>query len=160
MKTLRRFDIRDRYYFVTVVTHERRPILIGSTQMLWECWKYENPLAWVILPDHFHMILKIDDLSISQVMHNFKITFSRHFRDEHKLKGKIWQNRFWDHIIRDQNDMNRHIDYIHYNPVKHKLINDPFKYEHSSLELFYKEGLYERCWGIKEELTFNDNFGE
>ena len=92
-------------------------------------------------------------------MHNFKITFSRNYRDMY-APGKVWQDRFWDHIMRNQEDMNRHLDYIHYNPVKHGLVNDPFLYENSSLKKFYQNGYYQRDWGIKEEVEFKRGFGE
>ena len=160
MKTLRRYDIRDRFYFIVVVTNERKPILAGSEQLFWSCWKFPQPEAWVILPDHFHMIVKVEDISISDIMHNFKITFSRYLRDKFDLKGKVWQNRFWDHIIRNQDEMNLYTDYIHYNPVKHKLAVDPFTYQYSSLNLYYENGLYARDWGVKEKIIFDGEFGE
>jgi putative transposase len=93
-------------------------------------------------------------------MHKFKITYSRRFRDKYKISGKIWQNRFWDHIIRDQKDMNRHLDYIHYNPVKHGITNDPFIYEHSSLGKYHSDGYYQRDWGVVDKIDIKGEFGE
>jgi len=63
MKTLRRFDIRNRYYFVTVVTYNRQQLLTDDIELFWQCWKIKKLHAWVILPDHFHVIIKIDDKS-------------------------------------------------------------------------------------------------
>lgn len=93
------------------------------------------------------------------MLHGFKIRYYHEWARQ-AGKGKIWQNRFWDHIIRDQDDMNRHLDYIHYNPVKHGLVDDPFLYEYSSLNLFYKHGYYQRDWGVKEEPIIEGEFGE
>ncbi|MDP2728820.1 MAG: transposase, partial [Dehalococcoidia bacterium] len=63
-----------------------------------------------------------------------------------KEKG-IWQRRFWEHVIRDQTDFNRHCDYIHYNPVKHGLVNSPLEWKHSSFRKFVEKGLYRQDWG-------------
>jgi len=59
----------------------------------------------------------------------------------------LWQWRFWEHQIRGQEDFNRHCDYIHYNPVKHGLVDDPKKWEYSTLHRFIRHGLYEQEWG-------------
>ena len=159
MKTLRRFDIRQTYYFITVATHKRERLLLRDTGLFWNCWKNVDINTWVILPDHFHLLLLIENVGISKIIHNFKITYSRRYRDRYR-KGRVWQNRFWDHIIRNQVDMNRHIDYIHYNPVKHRLTDDPFAYEHSSLNKYFAEGYYQRDWGVKEKLQFDGDYGE
>jgi putative transposase len=160
MKTLRRFDIRDRYYFITTITYKRRPILLKDIDLFWRCWDFEKPLAWVLLPDHFHVIIKIRKVSISIIMHDYKIIYFRRYRDKYNCGGKIWQNRFWDHIIRDPQDMKRHLDYTHYNPVKHGFVNDPFLYEHSSLKGYHHQGFYQRDWGVDDKIFEKDNFGE
>jgi putative transposase len=73
-------------------------------------------------------------------------------------EGMIWQRRFWEHLIRDEKDFNRHCDYIHYNPVKHGLIDDPKKWECSSILQFIEEGLYPQDWGdsVGEEILSMD----
>jgi len=159
MKTLRRFDLRNRQYFITVVTCNRERILLNDIDLFWHCWENAPPDVWVIMPDHFHAIIKVDKISISDVMHKFKKMYSRRFRNNYR-KGRVWQNRFWDHAIRNQDDLNRHIDYIHYNPVKHGIILDPFEYKHSSLNIYYDDDYYNRDWGIKEKLEFEGEYGE
>jgi putative transposase len=74
--------------------------------------------------------------------------------------GRVWQNRFWDHLIRDARDYDNHFHYIHYNPVKHGYVNDPFKHEYSSLHKYYKQGFYDRDWGVREEIEIKGDFGE
>jgi len=61
-----------------------------------------------------------------------------------------WQKRFYDHLIRDDIDMKHHLDYIHYNPVKHGLMEDPFEYHYYSLNEWIKRGDYEISWGSVE----------
>ncbi len=113
----------------------------------------------VVLPDHFHVIVRSRDVAISNIMHDFKIRYSKRFRDLYR-DGRVWQNRFWDHVIRDQRDMNKHVDYIHYNPVRHGIVDDPFDYEHSSLQRWFEEGYYPRNWGVQKEISFTGDFGE
>lgn len=77
----------------------------------------------------------------------------------HKKKERgIWQRRFWEHRIRDQEDFNRHCDYIHYNPVKHGLVDLPVEWKHSSFRKFVEKGLYHESWGqmVERELMEMD----
>lgn len=159
MKNLKRYDIKNADYFITIVTYKRRNILHDDIDLFWNCWKIVTPKAWVILPDHFHVILNNRNNSISELIHNFKIKYSRLFRSKYG-PGRVWQNRFWDHIIRDREDLNHHIDYIHYNPVKHEFVNNPFKYEYSSLNKYYDNGMYERNWGVEKNIEFDNEYGE
>jgi putative transposase len=67
-----------------------------------------------------------------------------------RLKKKergIWQRRFWEHMIREETDLNRHRDYIHYNPVKHGLAASPQEWPYSSFKRFVRQGLYPSDWG-------------
>jgi putative transposase len=74
--------------------------------------------------------------------------------------GRLWQLRFWDHIIRNEKDMNHHIDYIHYNPVKHGLVKRPIDYEYSSFCEFVAEGYYSSDWGVVGKVETGGEFGE
>jgi putative transposase len=159
MKTLRRYDIRNRDYFITVVTQDRLPILLKDIDLFWQAMEGINLKAWAIMPDHFHIIMRIDDRSISDTIHRFKIKYSRYYRMKYG-KGKVWQNRFFDHTIRDQKDMNRHLDYIHFNPVKHGICKKPIDYPHSSSKKFCEDGFYEESWGSGEIIEFEGGFGE
>ena len=78
---------------------------------------------------------------------------------KNKREKGIFQRRYWEHTIRDENDLNIHLNYIHYNPVKHgyaKSVND---WEYSSFHKFVKNGLYDISWGsntdIKEIIDLN-----
>ena len=74
--------------------------------------------------------------------------------------GRTSQNRFWDHIIRDQNDFNRHVDYIHYNPVKHGFVEEPGNWPHTSFHEYLADGLYSSDWGCRPSSAFEGDFGE
>ncbi len=159
MKSLRRYQLKNRYYFITAVTHNRQPILLNNINFFWKSWKTIQPIAWVILQDHFHVMLNVEQQEILKIMHSFKRTYTWNY-NQTVAKGKVWQNRYWDHIIRDKNDFNNHLDYIHYNPVKHKFIDDPFTYNHSSLMKYFEGGYYQRDWGNKIRFDSDKSFGE
>ena len=164
-KLLRYFEIGNQY-FITAVTHKRQPILTDSSAIISKCLnkmliKHRTKLiAWVILPDHFHILINPQG-HVDSFMHDFKLSFGAYFRKENGMSsGRIWQARYWDHIIRNQDDLNNHIDYIHFNPVKHGLVDSPFDWKDSSIHDYSKKGYYEGGWGVKKELSFSGSFGE
>ena len=77
-------------------------------------------------------------------------------------EAALWQRRFWEHQIRDEKDLQRHINYIHYNPVKHELVQNTADWPWSTYHRFVKEGFY----GGKGNDDFialpddSDSFGE
>ncbi|MBI5266698.1 MAG: transposase [candidate division Zixibacteria bacterium] len=150
MKSLRRFHIPGASYFVTVVTCGRRRFLLENLDLFWHGWDTVALDAWVVLPDHFHAIVRPDPKTISQALQSFKLRFSRRYFQRHG-KTTLWQNRFWDHVIREEMDMAAHLDYIHYNPVHHGLVSSPFDYANSSLMNWYEKGAYAQDWGVTVE---------
>ena len=64
-----------------------------------------------------------------------------------KNEQAIWQHRYWEHLLRDEDDYARHVEYIHYNPVKHGYAASPAEWEFSSFRGFVKEGTYPEDWG-------------
>lgn len=161
----RYFYNEDSLVFITVVTNERTPFLVENIDLLRESFKtskYNFEIyAAVILPEHFHVILKpqyIEQIPkiISSIKYYFskKIEYKKENKRESELKRKekgVWQRRYYDHIIRNQEDLNKHLDYIHYNPVKHNLVNAVKDWKYSSFNKFVKLGLYEIDW-----CNFND----
>jgi putative transposase len=109
-------------------------------------------LAYVILPDHLHWLLKVQvhtGENFSTVMQSIKRNFTLNYKDAHNIDTplQLWQPRFWDHIIRDQEDMNNHFDYIHYNPVKHGYAARPEDWSHSTYHFWLERGYYTIGWG-------------
>ena len=158
-------------FFFTVVTYQRAPIFKdnASVGLLRESLRstiarYPFTLdAIVVLPDHLHAIwtLPENDSDFSTRWKRVKATFSRQYQsvegqisDSMRRKGERgnWQRRFWEHTIRDQEDFNRHSDYIHYNPVKHGLVSCASEWEHSSFRRFVARGLYPQDWGREPTL--------
>ncbi len=69
------------------------------------------------------------------------------------MKGEqeIWQRRYWEHTCKDQDDLNTHVEYIHYNPVKHGYVTEPCLWEHSSFRKYVEDGVYEMDWATRGE---------
>lgn len=167
MSNLRRYYATGNYYFITSVTINRAPILVQNIDLYRQaidrtCRRFNlEILAWVVLPDHLHLILDPNSNNLPDVMKMFKQDFGFIYRQRIGARtGRVWQLRFWDHIIRDQNDMNLHVDYIHYNPVKHRLVRAVREYAHSSFADYVREGFYQLDWGDMEEIRFEGEFGE
>ena len=178
MPNYRRSYLKGGTYFFTVATYRRHPIFKkeSAVELLMACFKLvsaEYPFrvdAMVILPDHLHCIwtLPDSDFDFSVRWKRLKACFSRNYacsrkadvsESMHKKREKgIWQRRFWEHCIRDQEDFNRHCDYIHYNPVKHELVNLPMEWKYSSFKRFVRNGLYPEAWGqtVRRELMEMD----
>lgn len=117
--------------------------------------------AYCILPDHLHALIQLprNDTRYSMRVRAFKTFFTQSYlksggtevdglrvRRKRNERG-IWQQRFWEHTIRDTDDFNRHFDYIHYNPVKHDLVPDPALWEWSSFGRYVRKGWYDDTCG-------------
>ena len=146
MTNIRRHFQPNEIVFMTHVTFKSMPVLVENSGILHQLLEIIEKIssvqiiAWVILPDHFHLLADIGDEDISRLMTKVKLSFSTKYRISKGIKsGRVWQYRFWDHIIRDQDDMNRHIDYIHYNPVKHGYVGKPGDWEMSSFRKYSDE---------------------
>ena len=125
--------------------------------------------AMVVLPDHLHAVwtLPEGDAAFATRWRHIKSAFSRALPTIEPISGSraakgergIWQRRFWEHTIWDENDFARHIDYIHINPVKHRLVTRVRDWPYSSFHRMVKLRIYPEDWaGDVRELT--GDFGE
>ncbi|MCH8505547.1 MAG: transposase [Ectothiorhodospiraceae bacterium] len=154
-------------YFFTVVTYGRRPVFedpvaVNALRTAMRQTMRRRPFvidAIVVLPDHLHAIWTLPEgdadystrwsiikRSVSlQLPHASRppSTPSRTRRRERTL----WQRRYWEHLIRDEDDLRRHVDYVHYNPVRHGLGASPAEWPHGSFRRAVARGLYPVGWG-------------
>ena len=115
--------------------------------------------AWVVLPDHLHCLwtLPPDDHDFPLRWRTIKALFSRavpHAQPRRaslvrKREAGIWQRRYWEHTIRDERDYAAHMDYIHFNPVKHGLAGHPGEWAFSSFSRCVALGVYPGDWGCE-----------
>jgi putative transposase len=155
-------------YFFTVIAFRRRPVLCDDVirHALRDAFvrtRTRLPFAvdaMVLLPDHLHCIwtLPEDDFDYSARWAQIKHHVSYVCRDRYGIgarsqaqRGKreslIWQRRFYEHMIRNENDMERHADYIHFNPVKHGLVERVAAWPHSTFHRYVRNGVYAEDWG-------------
>ncbi|WP_447553345.1 REP-associated tyrosine transposase [Vreelandella sp. EE22] len=159
MATYRRALIPGGTYFFTVVTHDRLPLFAHETniRVLGRALRRVRKAlpftmdAFVILPDHLHCIwtLPDDDADYSSRWRDLKKTASREFVLP-KAGQRAWQRGFWEHVIRDEQDWQRHMDYIHYNPVKHGYASAPSQWRWSSFTQCVAKGWYASDWGTQQ----------
>ena len=149
-------------YFFTVTLADRRSSAlveyIGSLRAAFRLTRNERPFmidAIVVLPDHLHAIVTLPsgDSDFSGRWRRIKSAFSRRVvaagvAAERNVKGEytLWQRRFWEHTIRDDDDLARHVDYIHFNPMKHRLVSRVRDWPYSSFHLYVKRGLLPEDW--------------
>ena len=167
MSVLKRYYFDGQIYFVTNVTYNRQGILIDNIDILWTAFKNAKMkipfdlIGYVFLPNHFHVIIDPGKYNLSDIMHRIKLSFSSLYRKRNNLyKAQVWQKRFWDHVIRNQDDLNRHLDYIHYNPVKHGYVKNPILWQETSFHKFIKDGYYSGDWGVNMGIDLEGDFGE
>jgi putative transposase len=110
----------------------------------------------VILPDHLHCLWRLPEKekNFSTRWRLIKRYFSMEINTaiNHRKEKEVWQRRFWEHVIRDEDDWKNHMDYIHYNPVKHQLVQSPGDWQHSSFHYWVEKGIYEKNWGLMEPI--------
>jgi len=162
MPNYKRKKLLGGYYFFTVVTHQRQAFLTDKIardrlRSVWQHVSVCHPFkttALCLMPDHLHCIWKLPDgdWDYSKRWSLIKRGFTRQWlmdggnekgqtlsRTKERRRG-VWQRRFWEHCIRDEDDLVKHIHYIHYNPVKHKLVDRPGDWQWSTFHRYKTAG--------------------
>jgi putative transposase len=180
MADYRRYYVPGGTVFFTIVTKERARFLCTALarrilrEKLRECrarWPFRVD-AIVLLPDHLHCVFSLPpgDVNYSRRWAWIKKEFTKCYlaeggreqavsapRQQRGDRG-VWQPRFWEHQVRDEHDFEQHLDYIHYNPVKHGLAACPKDWPFSSFRRWVGRGVYPLNWacGLVESLRFED----
>jgi putative transposase len=178
----RRARIDGGTYFFTVTTFRRQPFLTdadvraalraGIARV-----RTTHPFiigAWALLPDHMHAVwtLPPNDRDFSTRWRVIKRTVTQQCRARlHRpewmtprralrQQSTLWQHRFWEHTVRDELDFERHVNYIHWNPVKHGYVRQVADWPYSSFRRYVKQGLLPRNWGGTGAEEDDADFGE
>ena len=168
MPKYRRLYVPGGAVFLTVVTHERRPLFkdprnIERLRQAATTVMAEMPFAFeaaVVLHDHFHVLWTMPegDTNYSKRMGRLKVEFTQSLQGRNALpvdvsasrrkhrESDVWQRRFMEHTIKDEQDFEDHLHYIHYNAVKHGYVTCPHAWPHSSFEKWIARGVYTRKW--------------
>lgn len=169
MSQYRRYYLPGGTFFLTLVTCNRRLLFksAGNIDPLRHAVarvKKEKPfiiLGAVILPEHIHFLWQLppDDSNYSQRVSRLKVLFTRSLHGKNALsqdvsasrrkhrESNVWQRRFWEHTISNETDFQQHLDYIHYNPVKHGLVSCPHFWQYSSFSRWVDKKIYSQNWG-------------
>lgn len=153
------------YFFTTALADRRSELLVNHVEHLRACMrrvKIRHPFiieAMVVLPDHLHCIWTLPerDADYSTRWNLIKGAFSRGITSgeprsaSRKLRGErgVWQRRFWEHTIRDEQDYANHVAYIHINPVKHGYVARAMDWPHSSIHQHIRRGLCDPAWAAE-----------
>ena len=170
MTEYRRVYVPGASWFFTVNLAQRKgnDLLTRRIDELRQAFRYvqkKHPFKLegvVILPDHLHCTwtLPQGDSNFSMRWNLLKGFFSRAIekgecvsqsRQKRRERG-LWQRRFWEHLLTDQTDFNQHIDYIHWNPVKHGRVKRVADWPHSSFHEYVARGIYTKNWCGGDEI--------
>jgi putative transposase len=168
MANYRRVIINGGTYFFTVNLNDRKSqLLTQHIENLREAVrkvKSKYPfkiIAWVVLPEHLHCIWQLPDNDndynirwrliktyfskslLNILLSDVNLSSSR----TQKHEKAIWQRRYWEHLIRDENDLQQHIDYIHINPLKHGYVKAVFDWPYSTFHHYVAQNIYGNNWG-------------
>jgi putative transposase len=151
-------------YFFTVALEDRRSrLLVEHVDQLRLAYRRAcelhpfDTLAICVLPDHVHAIWRMppDDADFALRWRLIKSGFSRGFEScassasQHAKREKgIWQRRYWEHQIRDEDDLARHVEYVHFNPVRHGHVRQVAHWPHSSFHRWVSRGELPAEWGL------------
>lgn len=172
MPNYRRYLVPGATYFFTLKTERNAPLFSEDTavrilgDVLREMrtrWPVET-VAFVLLPDHLHAIWSLPpgDAAYPARWGWVKKTFSqRHLgsggaeqeRSDSRVRNRrrgVWQRRFWEHMIRDEDEFEAYFDYVHWNPVKHGWVRNTADWPHSTFHRWVKAGVYPPDWGRGE----------
>lgn len=143
---IKRFDRPSDRCFITCVTKNREPLFANRSNIILfmqtlrevQAIKKADIIAYVIMPDHIHMIIQSTTSTTLQIMKSLKWNFTQNWKlisplDNDLLNpAHLWQEKFWEHTINDDRDLHNHINYIIKNPVKHGYVDDPEDWPYSS----------------------------
>ena len=163
MPQYRRAKFNGSTFFFTVVLADRSSsLLVDQIDHLRQAYRVVqerrpfDTVAICVLPDHVHAIWSLPDgdSDFSTRWSLIKSGFSRGLdarpRSQSKIAKRekgIWQRRYWEHAIRDDEDFERRVDYIHFNPVKHGYVTRVADWPHSSFHRYVERGLLAADWG-------------
>ena len=153
------------FFFTLTLRDRRSSLLVEHIDALRESFRVareRHPFiidAIVIMPEHLHMVMTLppDDTKYDTRLRFVKSRFTRALVQRgvalaRNARGEynLWQRRFWEHTIRDDTDLQHHVDYIHFNPVKHGHTTRAVEWPHSSIHRYIRMGWLNANWATQD----------
>jgi putative transposase len=151
MPNYRRIFRNGHSYFLTVVPHQRNPILIDNIELLRESFRVSKVNyvytieAIVVLPDHIHMMITLDNAKLyPKIIRSIKQYFSKYcdvsyYQDLEQSQSRhregylpVWQKRYYEHTIRNEKEFQQALQYMYENPQKHGWVENANDWQYSS----------------------------
>lgn len=164
----KRVFVPNSYVHLIIVAYNRKDIFVENVDLLRNSFKNAKQyfdfeiVAICILPNHIHMILNPQNIKqYPKIITSVKYYFSKNYdvgvetpTYGYVNKGEkgVFQRRYYEHTICSQEELNNHINYIHYNPVKHGYVKCVKDWEYSSFHKFVANNLYEKDWGSSKDI--------
>lgn len=166
MMKYRRSLVASGTFFFTVNLADRQSDLlvahVESLRSVVRLTRQRHPfeiVAMVVLPDHLHAIWRLpeNDTDYPTRWSLIKAGLSRRLAKSESIGASrlrkrergVWQRRYWEHQIRDDDDLDRHVAYVHFNPVKHGYVERAIDWPYSSIHRYVGEGAVSETWGTK-----------
>jgi putative transposase len=167
MVLYRRVFVPGGTYFFTLTLRDRRHgLLVEHINLLRESMQHVRELlpwrtdAIVILPDHLHLLwtLPENDHNYPQRLRMVKSLFTKKLREAGTWSAQTspWQARYWEHTIRDDRDFDAHVNYIHFNPVKHGHVKNVCDWPYSSFHRFVRDGVLPVDWASEPTIKVEE----
>ena len=158
-------NLRDRSssHLVTHINHLRDAFHDTQQQQPFKI------MATVVLPEHLHMVMRLppNDCDYPKRWQAIKSRFTRmlvkngvNIIKNNRGEYNLWQRRYWEHEIRNDCDLQRHVDYIHFNPVKHGHVERVIDWPHSSFHRYVRMGILKENWSDDYVVRDKEAFGE
>ena len=164
----KRVFLQNSYIHIIIVSYKRNDIFINNIELLREAFKNSKTyfnyeiVAICVLPDHIHLIINPENIKdYPRIITSIKYYFSHNFDVGvetptygyiNKGEKGVFQRRYFEHTIVNQEDLNNQINYIHYNCVKHGYSQSVKDWQYSSFHKFVRQGLYEATWGTLKDI--------
>ena len=164
----KRVFVPNSYVHLIVVAYNRKDIFVKNIELLRVSFKNAKQhynfdiIAICVLPNHIHMILNPDNIKkYPKIITSIKYYFSKNYdvgvetpTYGYVNKGEkgVFQRRYFEHTIYSQEELNKHINYIHYNPVKHGYVKTVKDWKYSSFHKFVQDKLYDKNWGSSADI--------
>ncbi len=161
----RRNRIAGATYFFTVTLRDRRSdLLVREVDALRDAWRKaatrvpHTVVAAVILPDHLHAVIRMEDVTANypRLWQDIKKGFTR--RTSGPGAASAWQSRYWERTVRDEEELQSLVDYVHINPLKHGLVTTLSGWPHSTFHRYVRNGWLPHDWGAAPDS--GGGFGE